>query len=279
MGDSHSLNTFWPRQIIPVTPATIKEVTRDGGERLAAASLEQIPDIPAGAIFHDNGCGAGAATAMVMAAVTPGIAASIKIKGTDIDKTAVEAYQARSTSSSWPAEGMIMDANALTFPDATFTHSIGNAMVFLTRNNGIDAVKEMHRTLKSGGTLIVNCFAYNPHLDAVREASRSTRPGGVLPAWDSFEYWQDPTFIAGILEAGGFEKGGVKVEQREIFANVRDFHRHALVIWSSRGMSSAGWSKLDEERWDEAVEILKQELRRTEGFTILGDNSAVIRLL
>lgn len=279
MGDSRSTKTFWPRQIIRVTPETIKEVTRDGGERLAAASLEQISGIPVGAIIHDNGCGAGAVTAMVMAAVSPEVAASIEIKGTDIDEAAVRAYQARSTSSSWPAEAVVMDANALSFPDETFTHSIGNAMVFLTRNNGIDAVTEMRRTLKPGGTLIVNCFAYNPHLDAVREASRSTRAGGALPAWDSFENWQDPTFIAGILEAGGFEKGAVNVQQREIFVNVGDFDRHASITWSFRGMPSAGWSKQDEERWDEAVEILKQELRKTEGFKILEDHSTVIRFL
>jgi ubiquinone/menaquinone biosynthesis C-methylase UbiE len=145
-----------------------------------------------------------------MAAASPKIATSIEIKGTDIDEAAVEAYRAPSTSSSWPAEGLVMDANALSFPDETFTHSIGNAMAFLTRNNGIDAIKEMRRTLKPGGTLLVNCFAYSPHLGAVREASRPTRVGGVggtLPAWDSFENRQDLTFIAGILEAGGFKKG------------------------------------------------------------------------
>jgi len=279
MGDSHSTDTFWPRQVIRVTAETIKEVTRDGGERLAAVSLEQISSIPSGAIIHDNGCGAGAATAMIMAIVSPEIAASIEIKGTDIDEAAVSAYNARSKSSRWPTEAVVMDSHTLSFPDETFSHSIGNAMVFLTRNNGIDAVKEMHRTLKPGGTLLVNCFAYSPHLGAVREASRSTRAGGMLPAWDSFEHWQDPTFIAGILEAGGFEKGAVKVQQRETFANVGDFDRHASLTWSFRGMPSAGWNKQDEERWDEAVEIVKRELRKTEGFKILEDGSTVVRFL
>jgi ubiquinone/menaquinone biosynthesis C-methylase UbiE len=279
MTDSHSTDAFWPRQMIPVTPETIKEVTRDGGERIAAASLEQIPRIPAGSIIHDNGCGAGAATAMIIASVAPEIASSLQIKGTDIDTAAIAAYNARSKYSSWPAEGLVMDSNALSFPDETFTHSIGNAMVFLTRNNGIDAVKEMYRTLKPGGTLLVNCFAYNPHLGAVREASRSTRPGGILPAWDSFEHWQDPAIIAGILEAGGFEKEKVKVQQRAVSVDVGDFDRHAEVTWSFRGMPSAGWSRLDEERWDEAVEILKRKIGKTEGFRILEDGSAVIRFV
>ena len=279
MGDSHSTDTFWPRQIIRVTPETIKEVTRDGGERIAAASLKQIPGIPAGATIHDNGCGAGAATAMILAAVSSEIAASLKIKGTDIDETAVKAYQERAASWSWPADGVVMDANVLAFPDETFTHSIGNAMVFLTRNDGVDTVMEMRRTLKPGGTLIVNCLAYNPHLNAVREASRSTRTGGILPAWDSFEHWQDPTYITRVLEAAGFEKGAVKAQQREVFMDVGDFDRHALITWSFRGMPSTGWSKQDEERWDEAIEIVKQELRKTEGFQLLEDGRTVIRML
>jgi hypothetical protein len=44
-------------------------------------------------------------------------------------------------------------------------------------------------------------------------------------------------------------------------------------------MPSAGWSKQGEERWNEAVEIPKQELRKTEGFKILEDGGTVIRFV
>ncbi|KAM0255542.1 hypothetical protein ACHAQJ_005689 [Trichoderma viride] len=280
MTESADAKANWPRQMIPPTPENYKELARDGGERLAAVSLAQASAIPVGAIIHDNGCGAGAATAVIMASASPEVAASIKITGTDISGDAVEAYRARSASSSWPAEGLVMDADSLSFPDETFTHSIGNAMIFVgPRNNGVDAVKEMYRTLKPGGTLILNCFAYTSVLEPVREASRATRPGGILPAWDSFEEWTDPSFIANIVEAGGFEKGTINVEQREMFVNIGNYERATTLIWSMRGMPSIGWTKEDEEKWDEAVDIVRRELQKTKGFKMLDDGTAIIRSL
>lgn len=280
MAASTGATAFWPKQMIPPTPENYKELARDGAERLAAVSLAQIPPIPAGAIIHDNGCGHGSATAVIMASASPEVTASLKITGTDLYGGAVEAYCDRAASESWPAEGHVMDADSLSFPDETFTHSIGNAMIFIgPRNNGVDAVREMYRTLKPGGTLILNCFAYVPVLEPIREASRVTRPGGILPAWNSFEQWTDPAFIANIVEAGGFERGAISVQQREMVVNIGDFNRHTTLVWSMRGMPSNGWTEEDEERWDDAVEIVRREMRKTEGFKILDDGSAVVRNL
>ncbi|EHK18463.1 uncharacterized protein TRIVIDRAFT_194221 [Trichoderma virens Gv29-8] len=256
MTDSRASTAFWPKQIIPPTPENYKELAKDGAERLAAVSLQQIPAIPAGAVIHDNGCGYGSATAVIMASAAPEVSATYQITGTDISGGAVEVYCDRADSSGWPAKGLVMDSDKLKFQDEIFTHTIGNAMIFVgPRNNGIDAVKEMYRTLKPGGTLILNCFAYVPVLEPIREASRVTRTGAILPAWTSFEEWTDPAFIANIVEAGGFKKESIKVQQREMFVNIGDFDRHTELVWSMRGMPSTGWSREDEERWDEALEI------------------------
>ncbi|KAL7931864.1 S-adenosyl-L-methionine-dependent methyltransferase [Trichoderma chlorosporum] len=271
---------FWPKQIIPPTPENYRELAKDASERLAAVSVKLIPAIPAGAEIHDNGCGHGSATAVIMAAASPEVAATYKFTGTDISSGAVQGYCEQADSLGWPAEGLVMDSDNLKFPDETFTHSIGNALIFLgPRNNGVDAVKEMYRTLKPGGTLIVNCFAYVPVLEPIREASRVTRTGAILPAWTSFEDWSPPAFIANIVEAGGFKKESITVHQREMFINVGDFHRHTELVWSMRGMPSTGWSREDEERWDEALGIVRREMRKTEGFQILDDGNTMIRSL
>lgn len=278
MTESARPKAFWPRQMIPPTPESFKELARDGGKRLAAVSLAQIPAIPAGARIHDNGCGSGAATTAIMASVPPEVAASISITGTDISRGAVDSYRARAASSSWPAEGLVMDADSLSFPDETFTHSFGSAMIFVgPRNNGVDAVKEMHRTLQPGGTLLLNCFGRSNVLEPIRKASRATRAGGVLPEWDSFEQWTDPSFIAGIVEAGGFEKEAIKVVQCHMFVNVGNYERATTLVWSMRGMPRGGWTEEDEEHWEEAVEIVRQELQQTDEFRMLDDGTAEVK--
>lgn len=278
MTESARPKAFWPRQMIPPTPESFKELARDGGERLAAVSLAQISAIPAGAKIHDNGCGSGAATTAIMASLPQEVAASISITGTDISRGAVDSYRARAVSSSWPAEGIVMDADSLSFPDETFTHSFGNAMIFVgPRNNGVDAVKEMHRTLKPGGTLLLNCFGHSNVLEPIRKASRATRSGGTLPEWDSFEQWTDPSLIAGIVEAGGFEKEAIKVVQCHMFVNVGNYERATTLVWSMRGMPSGGWTEEDEEKWDEAVEIVRRELQQTEEFRMLDDGTAEVK--
>ncbi|KAK1243343.1 hypothetical protein MKX07_003971 [Trichoderma sp. CBMAI-0711] len=270
--------SFWPKQIIPPTPENYKELAKDGAERLAAVSLAQIPAIPAGAIIHDNGCGHGSATAVIVESAAPEVAATYRITGTDISGGAVEIYRSKAEALGWPAEGLVMDSDSLSFPDETFTHSIANAVLFIgPRNNGVDAVKEMYRTLKPGGTLIVNCFAYVAVLDAIREASRATRTGGELPVWNSFEHWADPAFIASIVEAGGFEKGSISVQQREMFVNIGDFERHTELVWSMRGMPAGGWTQEDEDKWDEALAIVRREMQKTEGFMTLEDGTTIIR--
>jgi ubiquinone/menaquinone biosynthesis C-methylase UbiE len=71
-----------------------------------------------------------------------------------------------------------MHSHALDFADNIFSHSIGNTPLFVLPNDRIDAVKEMHRTLQLGGTLIVNSWAYVPNMEPIQIAARATRPAG-----------------------------------------------------------------------------------------------------
>lgn len=73
---------------------------------------------------------------------------------------------------------MNIDSTALTYDVATFTHAIGNVLLFVLPNHGIDAVKEMHRTLKPGGKVILKLWAYVPDMEPLEAAARDTRPDG-----------------------------------------------------------------------------------------------------
>jgi ubiquinone/menaquinone biosynthesis C-methylase UbiE len=151
MDGAQSKNTFKPKQALAPTPQLYDELVGDSMANLAKASLAQIPPIAAGSVVHDIGCGTGASTVAIVDAIS-GPKAEVTIKGTDINDQALEVYKNCIVANKWPAEAVKMDAAKLTFEDDTFSLALGNAFLFILPNDGIDAVKEMYRTLKPGGS-------------------------------------------------------------------------------------------------------------------------------
>jgi ubiquinone/menaquinone biosynthesis C-methylase UbiE len=281
MNASESNSKFLPKQATAPTPEHYNALVGDGMEKLAEASLTNMPNIPPGSTIHDNGCGTGAATAAILGALTAEASLSVDIKGTDIVEAAIDSYSSRARSFSWPAKGLVMDSNALSFPGETFSHSVGNALLFAgPSNDGIDVVKEMYRTLKPGGILLVNSLAYVPNLEPIQQASRETRPPGAPVPRQGLNKWSNPDFLASVVEAGGFTKEKLSVHQCEYFVTTPEFHYFCTLLWSFiGGTTTEGWSQEDEQRWDEAVEIVKRELIKTKGFKMLDDGRAVLRFV
>lgn len=263
--------TFVPKQAVAPTPELYDELIADTMEQLAQSSLSFLSPIADGSILHDNGCGTGAATAAIMSAIA-GKSVNISIKATDNNGDALNFYQQQATKDSWPAEASNMDSNALDFDDNTFTHSIGNALVFVLANDGKDAIKEAHRTLKSGGTAIFNSWAHVPNMQPLRDAVRATRPQGSPPPRQGMEKWSDGGFLRDLMEQGGFAVDNIVIKHSDIFITVLDMHRYANMLWSFiGGTTPIGWLKSDEANWDKAIDVIKESLRETDGFEELGD--------
>ena len=52
------------------------------------------------------------------------------------------------------------------------------------------------------------------------------------------------------------------------------------MLWSFiGGTSEAGWLKSDEESWDKAIEVIKEELSKTEGFKALDGGTAQLKFV
>ena len=87
--------TFTPKQAIAPTAKLYRELVADGMDNMAKTYLTQITPIPHGAMIHDNGCGVGAGTAAVVAAISDP-STKISIKVTDINEEALanNAYEA-----------------------------------------------------------------------------------------------------------------------------------------------------------------------------------------
>ncbi|KAH8174426.1 methyltransferase domain-containing protein [Sarocladium implicatum] len=266
---------FVPKQAIAPTPALYDELVGDCMFQLAKVSLGCIDPLKSGSVIHDVGCGTGAGTEAIVSSIG-GQDVNISIKGTDILEDAVATYTKRASDLEWPAEGIKADCHALPFEDGTFTHTLGNAFIFVLPNNGVDAVKEVHRTLAPGGTAIFNSFNYIATLGPLEEASRQTRPEGTPLPRRAMRQWEDPEFLKKAVEDGGFKD--IKLGKAEGLITTVEADRYVNMLWSFvGGTTPVGWLKSDEERWDEAIDILKKEFKKTEGFRKLEDGRYQIR--
>ncbi|KAH7173970.1 S-adenosyl-L-methionine-dependent methyltransferase [Fusarium flagelliforme] len=274
MNAPESDNPYVPKQALKPTPALYGELVGDGMERLAAASISYI-DLPSSeVIFHDVGCGLGAATAAIAATSND---SNTKIIGSDIDDNVLDLYRQGISKNHWPAEVVKADATALDFPGETFTHAIGNALLFVLPNDGIDAIKEIRRTLKPDGIAIFNSWAYTPTLPAIITACEKTRPAGTPLPRQGLEKWEDANFLRQVTTQGGFSSKNVKMEKRDVFVTIGELKHFATMLWSFiGGTSSVGWLESDEENWDDAVETVAEVLQKSEGFKKLEDGKNVV---
>ena len=274
MNAPESNNPYVPKQALKPTPALYGELVGDGMEQLAAASISRI-DLPTSeVIFHDVGCGLGAATAAITAASDE---SNVKITGSDVDENVLDLYRQEIIKNSWPAEAVRADATALDFPDEKFTHAIGNALLFVLPNDGIDAVKEIHRTLKPDGIAIFNSWAYTPTLPSIIAACEKTRPAGTPLPRQGLEKGEDADFLRYVITQGSFPSGNIRLERRDVFVTIGDLKHFATMLWSFiGGTSSVGWLESDEEKWDVAVEAVVQALQKSEGFKKLEGGKNVV---
>ncbi|KAK6715791.1 hypothetical protein SNK04_006746 [Fusarium graminearum] len=265
MNAPESDNPYAPKQALKPTPELYGELVGDGTEQLASTSISFIDfSSSSDAVIHDIGCGLGAVTAAVVAASSP---INVKITGSDIDDNVLNLYREEISNNNWPAEAVKADATALTFADETFTHAIGNALLFVLPNDGIDAMKEMYRTLKPEGVAIVNSWAYTPTLPAIIAACEKTRPAGTPLPRQGLEKWESEDFLRSIVEKGGFQAEKVKMEKRDVFMTIGELNHFATMLWSFiGGTSSAGWLESDEENWDAAVDAVIEALKKSEVF-------------
>lgn len=266
MNHPASDNPFQPKQALIPSPQLYQEMAGNAMESMAAASLALLPTIPPNSHVHDMSCGGGAASHAIVALQLP----DMLLTATDTYEATIEMYRQRAAENKWPVkEASTMDVTKLTFADATFTHTLMNAAIFtLSDDDGIGALKEAYRTLKPDGVLCVNTIAYGPNVIPLRNTSLRTRPEGTPPPRDGWEKWSSKEYLKGVVEKGGFE--GVEVYETKYKSWTKcDFTRFATMFWSFvGGTGSEGWLQGDETGWDQAIEVLKEEMTKSEGFTV-----------
>lgn len=235
--------------------------------QFAAHNLTLIPPIQDGAIIHDNACGSGTVSRLLLSTANP---PSLVIHATDIDPPFVTALSHAALQNKWPVSATLQKSEALSFSDATFTHSFTNIAIFFTSGAGLDGAREIYRTLQPGGTAVVNCWAHVTWLLPVRAVHEHIRPGKPFPT--PVVAWHDGKHIQKVMRDGGFKEEDMRIERSDAWAVVK---RSGLREWAEKSWAYlggiAGWFEGDEEAWNQAVDELVELLLVQPGTVVEGD--------
>jgi hypothetical protein len=233
--------------------------------QFAAHNLSLLPPIPSGAIIHDNACGSGTVSRLILSStLSP---SNSKIHATDTDEIFLSALQSDVDRNSWPIEVSTQKSEMLSFPDNYFTHSITNIALFMTSSGGLDGATEIYRTLQPAGIAVVNCWETLAWLQPFKLVHAALRPGKPYPTPPIL--WNDGKQIQKVMLEAGFRREGMRVERSEAWAKMSDIRDWAENSWAFLG-GLGGWVETDGERWDEAVDLLVKFCLEQEGTEKVG---------
>lgn len=183
------------------------ETTMGGLSRELSRHIIRGPaaSISTDSVVLDNACGPAIVTEEILFAFpvsnTPPTIHAVDISpamiGAARSKAALAAHADRIHLAVMPAE-------KLTFPDATFSHSITNLGIFFFAD-AAQGAREIFRTLKLGGVAFLTVFAAFPHLELVGRAQAAVRPDEPPFSIPIDPAWFETAHIEGLLRSAGFE--------------------------------------------------------------------------
>ncbi|KAJ8112767.1 hypothetical protein OPT61_g4940 [Boeremia exigua] len=236
--------------------------------QFAEHNLSLIPPIQSGSIIHDNACGSGTVSRLILSSTQP--PNSVQIQATDIDPPFLSALEDAAKEHAWPVSVTNQRSETLNFPDSTFTHSLTNIAIFFTSSAGLDGAKEIYRTLQPGGIAVVNCWAHVTWFVPVRTVHETIRPGKPFPT--PVVAWHDGQQIQKVMQEAGFKEEDIRAETSDAWAVVK---KEGLREWAEKSWAYlggiAGWFEDDEKTWDQAVDKLVELLLVQPGTVVEGE--------
>ncbi|KAJ0121083.1 Ubiquinone/menaquinone biosynthesis C-methyltransferase UbiE [Diaporthe amygdali] len=266
---------FQPKQITQYQAEHLAELQGDVSEQAIRFTLGLVPPFSAGDVIHDNACGSGAVTETIMALPPP---PSIHIDATDVNEQFVQGVAALVAQKQWPVDTAVMSAQALTFADNHFTHSF-TSFAFHCLGDHDAAARQVYRTLKPGGIAIASIWIFMPHVDALQHAHWRTRGrDGPMPTLLPLEGFQEAD-LRKALEAGGFQSDNIDCSTKDCYLKIPDLKRWAQLAWSYLGTLPTGWTQNDEDKWDEAIADIVEELKSGDGISQNEQGETVLKMI
>jgi ubiquinone/menaquinone biosynthesis C-methylase UbiE len=259
---------FVPKQALKFDGALLQELQGDVSDTILRDLLrEDLPPITPSAVIHDNGCGYGAATMAVMDSNPPG---DIQIRATDVNPMFTAQLQAMvAKNPSWPVQIDTMDACNLGFPDSTFDLSL-TTFVFAGLTEDVAAATHIRRTLKPGGTGVIAVWKEMPWHVALENAHYKTRGADEpIPPYLSKSWYKKDRIEQVTADAGWSD---VKYVEKTAWLRLGpDLKRWATIAWTFLATPKGGWQQLDQDKWEEAIDCIVDELSQGEWHRVEDD--------
>ncbi|KFZ11558.1 hypothetical protein V501_04697 [Pseudogymnoascus sp. VKM F-4519 (FW-2642)] len=183
------------------------ETTMGGLSRELSRHIIRGPaaSISTDSVVLDNACGPAIVTEEILFAL-PVSKPPPTIHAVDISPAMIGAARSKAALAAHAdrIHLAVMPAEKLTFPDATFSHSITNLGIFFFAD-AAQGAREIFRTLKPGGVAFLTVFAAFPHLELVRRAQAAVRPDEPPFSIPVDPAWFETAHIEGLLRSAGFE--------------------------------------------------------------------------
>ncbi|KAL2068628.1 hypothetical protein VTL71DRAFT_14965 [Oculimacula yallundae] len=245
---------------------------------LFASICSHVAPITSSSIIHDNACGPGSATSVILANLEPEEEFPTII-GTDMVPGMIDAFNSSITtpksSSANKISALVMRSEELSFPDSHFTHSITNFSIF-NFASPVVCVKEIYRTLKPSGQAFITTWKDFAIGNVIHETQRRIRPDLPVMPFSGAEY-HDVDAVKDVMVEAGFEREGLEVLSPEVVVKGEDLE--GLIGFACGPFTEKareGWTSEEKGRWREVVlEILEERKKesgglRFEGWAILG---------
>lgn len=232
---------------------------------MGGALLAKNPNpISSSSIVHDNACGNGVCSSLIVKAA--GTNNRPTIYATDLSPKMIAEVKKRPGLEMVKSE--VMDSEALAFPDNTFTHSIAS-MVHPTTPHPDVLTKGIFRTLKPDGVALSAQFASYGWIDFTQEAIRKIRPdappfpGPVPEEYKTVDWFKNQFVNAGFKpENVDVSKITIRILFKDIWPECRAHMCKAVVM-----MVAGSWSKADEEAlYEELMKRFDPETSDGDGF-------------
>ncbi|KAL4995745.1 S-adenosyl-L-methionine-dependent methyltransferase [Aspergillus recurvatus] len=251
--------------LAPGTAAAAFDKTSEIYERMTGGCTREVakflltlePKVDTSSVILDNACGTGIVTEEILNQFPE--TAKPSIFAADLAPSMVLNFAAKAKSRGWITDGQgsgndalsvsVMDAENLTCPDETFTHSYTN-LGFPFFSNAEKAAMHVYRTLRPGGTAFVSTWKTLGYMRPLHEAQRAVRPMDAL--WEpplAKDWYTQEKLISGLV-AGGFDREKIQIFTASVGYRGKDVGDLIDIMkMGFLGQVASGWSEEEKDQW------------------------------